>query len=254
MLPVVINLKRGQYIMRKFADTALNLSLVCAALVIAAMVVRREFLPNAAASSVAERQPSKVPSWPELVRSSTISGSSDAKVVLLSFMDLQCPFCKEFHQNAKAIQQKFGRGKVALAFVHLPIAGHKFAKIGARGAECAGQQGRFESFISRVYEQQDSIGIKPWLAYAADAGIADSAAFNSCMMSASADAKIVAGMRSASQLHVTGTPTIVIDGWELPGVPNMSDLDSIVTEFELGHRPDSNTRQSFLKAVFGRSK
>ena len=57
--------------------------------------------------------------------------------------------------------------------VNHPLDYHALATIGAHAAECARERGVFEEWVRLVYVQHDSLGLKRWEAFAAEAGAGD---------------------------------------------------------------------------------
>jgi protein-disulfide isomerase len=76
---------------------------------------------------------------------SRIAGDSSAPVWVVIVSDFQCPFCKVWHDSTyRAVRQEFvDRGRVRLAYLHMPLSQHQHAEITAELAMCAGEQGRF---------------------------------------------------------------------------------------------------------------
>jgi protein-disulfide isomerase len=79
------------------------------------------------------------------------------------------------------------------------------------------------------------MGVKSWTAYAADIGIPDTVTFSRCAASNTHTEKIQNGMREGDALGVTGTPTVIINGWRLPRPPH--DSLTAVIDAVLDERP-----------------
>jgi len=81
-------------------------------------------------------------------------GNSNASVTIVEFSDIECPFCKKFHQTMIQIMNEYGRdGRVAWVYRHFPLEqSHQFAREGALAAECANEEGGPEAFWSFVNE------------------------------------------------------------------------------------------------------
>lgn len=51
-----------------------------------------------------------------------ILGSPNAKLVIIEYSDLECPFCQQFHPTMKRIMREYGpTGQVAWIYRHFPI-------------------------------------------------------------------------------------------------------------------------------------
>lgn len=82
-------------------------------------------------------------------------GSTSAPVTMTEYIDLQCPFCKEFETRAlPAILTRYVRtGKVAIQFRILAFIGPDSAA-GRGAAIAAGQQNRMFNLIELLYDNQ----------------------------------------------------------------------------------------------------
>ncbi|MEX0933855.1 MAG: DsbA family protein [Candidatus Paceibacterota bacterium] len=85
-----------------------------------------------------------------------LKGSRDAKVTLVEFSDLECPFCKNFHITLQSILDEYDAKEVAWVYRHAPLAQlHSKALYEANAAECAGELGgnnAFWAFTDRIFE------------------------------------------------------------------------------------------------------
>lgn len=81
-----------------------------------------------------------------------------------------------------------------------------------------------------VFDHQDSLNVSHWGNLAARADVRDTVAFNACMLD-SAVAKRVSTVGEAygRTIKLTGTPTILVNGWKLPGLVRTAALDSMIT-------------------------
>jgi protein-disulfide isomerase len=155
-------------------------------------------------------------------------GPQGAKVTILEFADFECPACRQFEPTLRAARAKYP-SDVAVVFRHWPLPYHHFALPAARAAECANAQGRFEAMHDLLYARQDSLGLKSFASFAADAGVADTAAFDVCNRSGGPVMALAADTTDARQLGGRGTPTVVVNGLLL-GVPNGAALDKAIQD------------------------
>jgi len=211
--------------MSKILDGAATIVLVCAAIAVGGSVVHREFRSANAAPARGTRggAPVAVPDWQRFAAVGNWIGDSTAKVVIVEFADFECPFCKRFHERFQNARDSLG-GDVALLLVQYPIDGHRFARPAALAAECAAEQGRWAAFHNQVFDKQDSLGLKPWVSFARDAGIADTVTFSSCVARKGRSSRIDAAIVAANSINITGTPTVLINGMRYP----MAPYDSLV--------------------------
>lgn len=218
-------------------ETLLTATLVICAVITTGLVIYRGlFAPAARPASSGPQKPVFVENWKSHLDKGVRVGPPDAAVRLIEFADFECPFCASFHMELKALRGRYPT-QVALSYVHYPLPGHRFAEPAARAAECAGEQGRFEAMQDDLYEQQKEFGLKPWTEFAAAAGVADLAAFESCIKSKEPLRRIVDGKQLAEQLDVKGTPTLVVNGWRLAKPPSAKELDGMVKAILAGRSP-----------------
>jgi|ERR1700728_278802 len=221
-------------------DAVVTATLVVCALVTTGLVVRREFFSSAPAPAQAEYKTVFVKDWSGDLAKGVRMGAGEAPVQLLEFADFECPFCASFHKDVKALKARHPM-QVALTFVHFPLPGHRFALPAARVAECAGDQGRFEAMYDRLFDEQDSLGLKPWSEFATEAGVPDSAAFDACIKRTDPIPRVAEGKALGNQLDVHGTPTVVINGWKLGRPPTLDELDHMVKSILAGKSPGGST-------------
>ncbi len=84
-----------------------------------------------------------------------ILGNVNAKIIIVEYSDLECPFCKVFHTTMHQVVEK-NNGDVAWVYRHYPITQlHSKAFHEAEATECAWEQGGNETFwkyTDRIFE------------------------------------------------------------------------------------------------------
>ncbi len=70
---------------------------------------------------------------------------------------------------------------VSVAFVQFPLTFHRFAEPAGKALECAAEQGEMLAYMAAIYAQQDSLGLKKWVSFAAEAGVTDLERFQGCV-------------------------------------------------------------------------
>jgi protein-disulfide isomerase len=217
-------------------DMVLTVVLVGCAVLTTGLVLRRELFPPAAQSSSAPQKPVFVDNWKSHLSKGMPLGPPEAPVQLIEFADFECPYCASFHKTLDQVRQKYPT-QISLTYVHYPIQGHRFAEPAARVAQCAGDQGKFEAMHARLYEWQNQLGLKPWSAFATEAGVPDLAAFESCIQRDEPIAKVVEGRKLGDELGIHGTPTVIINGWKLQRSPSATELEAMVKSILEGKSP-----------------
>jgi len=142
-----------------------------------------------------------------------IRGNIDAKVKLIDYSDLECPFCKAHHVTLKAIFDKYNADGFAWVYRHFPIpALHKQAIPEAVASECvaklAGEDG-FWAFINTVYTEtksNDGLDLSLIPDYAKESGVTDLAAFKSCYENEDTLSVVNADATDAENAKGNGTP------------------------------------------------
>lgn len=86
-----------------------------------------------------------------------VLGNPSAPVKIIEYSDLECPFCKTFHQTMRRIMDEYEEsGKVAWVFRHFPLAQlHSKAFAEAEATECAGELGgndAFWKYTDKIFE------------------------------------------------------------------------------------------------------
>ena len=217
-------------------DNVATATLVVCGLMVTGLLLRREFFAPGSPLAKGEQKPMFIQDWRADRSKGFLIGAADAPVQLIEFADFECPFCGSFHKTLKAVEARYPN-KIAVTYMHFPIAGHRFAIPAARVAECANDQGHFETMYDQLFEGQDKFGLKPWDDYAAEAGVPDIAAFDACIKKTDPIPRVKEGKALGNQLDVRGTPTIVINGWKLGRPPSAQELDAMVKAVLAGKQP-----------------
>lgn len=142
-----------------------------------------------------------------------IRGPQDAKITIIEYSDLECPFCKRFHETLKQVLEEYPND-VRWVYRHAPLAQlHQKAEAEANASECAAEQGKFWEFTDLVFERtqgNDSLDLDTLPNIARDAGVANIAQFQSCVDSEKYAEKVQAHLADAQVAGLRGTPYSLI--------------------------------------------
>jgi protein-disulfide isomerase len=215
--------------MRSRFETVATAVVVLAAVLVAGAAVHRELSPASTARRVVvdpSGPPTYIQDWEDWRKDGILVGAHSAPITLVEFADYECPFCQRFHGDYLKAKAHYG-DSLAFLFLHYPIQRHRFALPAARVAECSHAQGRFEAVHDLLFQKQDSFGLKPWVTFATEVGIPDSAGFGRCIEEIAPIPRVEAGLRRAEQVGVQGTPTVVINGWRFATAPYDTLVEAI---------------------------
>lgn len=164
-----------------------------------------------------------------------IRGDVNAKVTLITYSDLECPYCQRFHPDLLKILNDFP-GQVKAVFRHFPLSFHANAQKEAEAAECVGKLGgaeKYWNFIDTIFEKTTSNGTGIALAdlpkYAKEVGVNESQ-FKTCLNNGDMSAKVQTDLQEASQYGVQGTPTTFVNGEVVEGAVPYEQLKAVVEQ------------------------
>jgi len=140
-------------------------------------------------------------------------GSDDAPIVMVEFLDYECPFCQQFHAETmpKLIAEYVATGKLRFVLRDNPLGFHENALPAARAVRCAGEQGEgaFWQFSDALATAGAPLNAERITAVAAGVGL-DTFDLASCISSGRHDAAIEADAAAAAEAGLTGTPSFII--------------------------------------------
>lgn len=141
-----------------------------------------------------------------------ILGNPNAKITIVEYSDIECPYCKVFHDTMHKVVND-SKGEVAWVFRHYPIPQlHPKAFREAEATECAFEQGGndlFWKYLDRMFEVTPSNnGLEESeLPKMAEYIGLDVSVFNTCLNSGKFKDKIQADIDDGSKVGVNGTPS-----------------------------------------------
>jgi len=210
-------------------DNLLSLVIATAALGMAGSFIFTSISGRGGRSRQNPGKVSQVDDWREFLPSTHhLAGSSTAPVIMIVFGDLECPACRGYHSTVVKRAIASHAQDLSIEFAHFPLSMHRFAMPAARVTECVANLGALSKWIDVVYQKQDSLGLKSWGSFAAEAGVSDTLSLNSCAASSSEVANITAGVKYGNKLKIGGTPSVLLDGWLYPNPPSSEVIDSVL--------------------------
>ena len=163
------------------------------------------------------------------------SGESDAQLVLIEYLSLQCPTCAQFHPLFENLKTEFA-DELLIVTRHLPLdpSPFPFAREAAQNAEAAGRQGMFDEMVDLLLTNQSewsgAADPQPLFdGYAQSLGL-DMTQFAADRIDPAIDAGITADDNDAAALGANGTPTIYLEGRRIDNGEAFSDFVGIIED------------------------
>jgi protein-disulfide isomerase len=147
-------------------------------------------------------------------------GPANAPVHIEEFGDFECPPCGVFHPILEQMEAEFG-DKLQVTFREFPLVPpHQHALAAASAAEAAGLQGKFWEMHKLLYDRQQSwkgqFDVRPvFESYAKEIGL-DVDRYNRDVGSDLVQQRIFQDGKRGHSLGVKGTPTVFMNGREVP--------------------------------------
>lgn len=150
-------------------------------------------------------------------------GPPNAAVTIEEFADFQCPQCAAAHPILSDIKSAYS-GRIRFIFRNLPLAipAHDKAYNAAVAAEAAGMQGKFWQMQDLLFQNQKTWSADPnyrnlWKEYATRIGL-NVDKWETDMAGLGAKTRVNADMERARAAGVNSTPTLFVNGVEIPFV------------------------------------
>jgi protein-disulfide isomerase len=169
-------------------------------------------------------------------------GAASKDLELVEFADLQCPHCKDAQAVMKRLIDDFPKARIVYqSFPLLEI--HPYAFKAAAYGACVAKKSNdaFFTYADAVYEKQamltEDAGDQTLAAAVTKAGL-DPAAIATCAASDATKTEVQASSQLATDLGVSETPTLLVNGRPLPlNIPYETLKAIIVHQAELDGVP-----------------
>lgn len=197
--------------------------------------------PPAAAAPAAQPPVQEAKDVPKVTKDDHVRGDRNARIALIEYSDMECPFCKRFHPTAQQVLDAY-KGKVMWVYRHYPLAFHANAQKEAEASECANELGGSDAFwkyLDTVYERTTSNGtgfaLDKLVPLAVELGL-NEAKFKECLDSGKYADYVKEDMNGGSKAGVTGTPgNILLDTKSgktslIPGAVPFESMKSAIDE------------------------
>ncbi len=196
---------------------------IAVAILLAGGVVKLGKPATTTQPQAAQPPPAGEPSQPQKVDvqglrdNDHIRGKKSARILLIEYSDLECPFCKRFHPTAQQAVDEYN-GQVAWVYRHFPLDQiHSKADKEAEATECAAELGGPDSFwkmadkIFEVTPSNNGLNLDDLPKLASQIGL-DQNKFKTCLDSGKYAAYVEEDYQSGIKAGINGTPgNILLD-------------------------------------------
>ena len=183
---------------------------------------------------------------PTLTKDDHTRGAKNAKVVMITYSDYECPYCNRWHPTLNALIDKYS-DKITFAYRQFPLSFHAHAQKLAETGECVADyasEDAFWKFTDSVYEKMADKSIyttegesqiitdNTILTLAANAG-ANQNDIASCLAAGEKTEIVKTMMDGAAAGGIGGTPSTLIiskkGGYELiPGALPLAEVEAML--------------------------
>jgi protein-disulfide isomerase len=176
-------------------------------------------------------------------------GPASAPVVIQLYSDFQCPACKSFvMQLLPALVNDFVKpGTLRIEARDLDFLGRTQPNESlevAAGAACAAEQDRYWQFHDFAFWNQgrENVGDHDaaFIARIAGAAGVDVTAWNACLARDDVRPPIDAQTKAAVAAGISSTPTLMVNGQKLVGVPKYDDLANLIRQLAASPGPSAS--------------
>ncbi len=165
-----------------------------------------------------------------------ILGNKDAKIVIVEYSDMECPYCQVFHDTMHKVIKE--RTDIAWVYRHYPIAGLDSKAIReAEATECAFEQGgntAFWKYIDRIFQitpSNNGLEDKELTNTAQYIGL-NTSSFYTCLESGKYRDKIETDINDARKANINSTPYsfILVNGKIVNTIRGAKPYEAIIEQ------------------------
>lgn len=173
---------------------------------------------------------------------SIIMGNKKAKILIVEYSDLQCPFCKRHFEagTLNSIIAKYN-GKVAKTIRHFPLWFHPYAPKAAEGMECFanGDADKYFKYAGAIFAKDINTNGSPTTIFEVNKELwGDQDGFKQCIESGKYTQRVADQLAEWSRLFgINGTPGNVIINTEsgefvvLAGAYPSSEFETVINKW-----------------------
>jgi len=156
-------------------------------------------------------------------------GPTKARVTIVEFTDLECPYCLQINTALKQIRRDYA-DSVRMVMHPFPLAQlHPNSIKAAEACYCAADQGKFWEYRNKVFEDQKNMSVLSLSMKAEDMGL-EVKQFEQCLSVGKYAGRIKADIEAGQALGVNSTPTLFINGPPLKGALPVQEIVRVIED------------------------
>jgi protein-disulfide isomerase len=160
-------------------------------------------------------------------------GNASKELEIVEFADFQCPHCKEAQANMDKLAVDFPQARIV--YQNYPLPQHKEAAPAAAYGVCVAKQGgssAFFTFAAAVFDGQDGLNSPDGATLTLNSAVTkaglDPAKVAACAALPETVAQVDASVKLAKDLNINQTPTLVVNGRQVPANASYDLLKQII--------------------------
>ncbi len=160
-------------------------------------------------------------------------GTADKKLELVEFADFQCPHCKEAQANMEKLSTDFPNARIV--YQNYPLPQHPAAANAAAYGVCVAKLGgsnAFYTFASAVFEGQDGLATPDGATLTLNSAVTkaglDPTKIDTCAKDPATVKEVDASVKLAQDLNINQTPTLEVNGRQVPANAPYDVLKKII--------------------------
>jgi protein-disulfide isomerase len=159
-------------------------------------------------------------------------GSANAPVTIVSFTDLQCPFCARLHKTIHELQKDYGPSKLRVVYKSFPLAFHKEARPAAEAAIAVRSlhgPKAYWRFVDEAFDKLPGSRGGDTTSVLGAIGVKSRAIQRALSRGKVAD-QVDADIALGKQIGVRGTPATFVNGVMLSGAQPKTKFADLIDE------------------------
>ncbi len=160
-------------------------------------------------------------------------GPIDAKVTIIEFGCLMCPYTKKAEPTVKELLKRYD-GQILYVYRNFPLQQHPESALHAEAANCAADQGKYWEYRDRVFQMQDTcrnsidhLGIIKNVI--TELGL-NKTVFDECLESGKYKLEVEQDLQDGINAGITGTPTFFINNRTIVGPKPIDAFIAVIDE------------------------